>query len=442
MKRVLVLAYLFPPIANSGTQRPLKFIKYLADHGWEPIVVTADRANGLNVDPTLLQEIPSGVRVVRVPMLNEWIGDVIAAMLGGGALARRIGNGVRWRLQNRRRSPDFYAWWQPTAERAALKISREIGFDAIYATGYPWTSLMIGHAVARATGRPFVADFRDLWSGENQFRDERPPLEDERRFERTVVMAADAVVSASDAMTRLTMNAYPSEDQTKFVTIHNGFDRADFDVAPAPRGDGKFRIVYTGVWKDAYNPADLYKSIDWIRRSKPELLENVEVVAAGFGPSEARRWGLAKYITELGVVSHPEAVQLMRSADLLYLAHSDLERQWSVPGKLYEYLASGAPVLALTDPRGETAKIIRAVGGGVVASPEDPGNLYHRVMDACRGTLNVPPRDPRALEAFERQHLTGKLADVLNAVSNRVPVAAVTRPAAHAAAAFPRLRPR
>lgn len=442
MKRVLVLAYLYPPIANSGTQRPLKFTKYLADHGWEPIVVTADRANGLNVDPALLQEIPAGVRVVRVPMLNEWIGDVVTAMLGRSALAARIGDGVRWRLQNRRRSPDFYAWWQPTAERAALQIFREIGFDAIYATGYPWTSLMIGEAVARATGRPFVADFRDLWSGENLFREERPPLEDERRFERTVVMAADAVVSASDAMTRHAINAYPSEDEAKFVTIHNGFDPADFDAPAPPRAHGKFRIVYTGVWKDAYNPGDLYKSIDWIRRSKPQLLDNVEVVAAGFRPGEARRWGLSKYITELGVVPHQEAITLMRSADLLYLSHSDPERQWCVPGKLYEYLASGTPLLALTDPGSETAKIIRAVGGGVVASPDDPGNLYHRVMDACGGNLKVPPRDPRALEAFERRHLTGKLAHVLNAVSSRVPVAAATRPTTHPAAAFPRLRPR
>jgi hypothetical protein len=442
MKRVLFLAYLFPPIANSGTQRPLKFTKYLAEHGWEPIVVTADRANGNNVDASLTLDIPAGVQVVRVPMLNERIGDGISTVLGGGRLAKRIGEGVRWRLQDRRRSPDLYAWWQPTATRAALKIFRDTGFDAIYATGYPWTSLMIGEAVARATGRPLVADFRDLWSGETLFRNERPPYEQERILERQVIAGAGAVVSASETITRFMINSYPSECEAKFVTIHNGFDPIDFEVTIPPRTDGKFRIVYTGVWKEGYSPADLYKSIDWIRRSKPQVLENVEVITAGFQPGEARRRALGTHIRELGPVPHHEAIALMRSADLLYLPHSDPERQWVVPGKLYEYLASATPVLALTEPRNETAEIIRRVGGGIAVSPEDPGNLYHRVIDACCGALRVPVRNPDALRAFERRYLTGKLADVLNAVSSPVPVAAVAPRATHPAAAFPRLRPR
>ena len=442
MKRVLFLAYLFPPIANSGTQRPLKFVKFLVEHGWDPIVLTAADTSGHPVDPHLLDEVPAGVRIIRVPMLNEWLGRSITSMFGGGALAKRIGEGVQWRMQNRRRSPDLYACWQPMVERAAMRVFNEIGFDAIFATGFPWTSMMAARAIAARTGRPLVVDFRDLWSGETMSRDERPPQDVEKQQEQLVLAAADAVVTTSDTMTRWFTSAYPSVDAAKFVTIRNGFDPADMDAPAAPRSDDKFRIVYTGVWKNEYNPAALYDSLDWIRRSTPQLLDRVEVIAAGFAPGEAERRNLGAYIREIGRVPHHEAVALMKSADLLFFAHSDPTRQASIPGKLYEYLASGRPLMALADPEKETGRIVRKVGGGIAVSPEDPGLLYHALIDACSGRLQMPPRNADALRAFERRQLAARLAAVLNEVSSRAPVTLPARGWSRPSAGFLRLRPR
>ena len=415
MKRVLFLAYLFPPIANSGTQRSLKFAKYLADCGWEPVVLTASEFHGHHTDPALLDDLPAAVRVVRVPMLNEHIAHSVSSVLGSGAVARKIGDGVRWRIQNHRRPPDFHSWWQPTAFRAAMRLCGDTRFDAILATGYPWTSLVTGRDVSRATGIPFVADFRDLWAGEHLFREERPAAANELSLEHSVVEQATRVVTASGGIARRLAAAHPDVDRGKFVTIHNGFDPADLDVPPAPRAaDCRFRIVFTGVWKDGYNPVQLYNAIDWIHRSSPALLQGVEVVAAGFTPGEAARRGLGAYIDERGVVSHRDAVALMRSADLLYLSHVDRDRQWVVPGKLYEYLATGVPVLALS-PDDESAQIIAAVGGGIALSPDDPGDLYNALAEACGGSsFAVPARNPTALAAFERRHLAQLLASVLD----------------------------
>jgi glycosyltransferase involved in cell wall biosynthesis len=423
VKKVLFLAYLFPPIANSGTQRPLKFAKYLAEYGWEPTVITASRFNSHHTDQTLLADIPDNVKVIRVPMLNEQIGDTITSLTGGSRIGRKIGDAISWRLQARRRSPDLYALWMPTVLREAKKILIAQRFDAIYATGFPWTSLMIGVELSKQTGIPLVADFRDLWAGENLFRSERPPHDEELALERSVIECATAVVTASASIGRQLAAAHPEVDEEKFVTIHNGFDAADFaSEAQRPRAK-KFRIVFTGVWKEGYNPAELYDTIDWIRRSKPALLDDVEVIAAGFTPGEAKRRGLTAYIDERGVVSHDEALSLMRSADILYLSHVDPQRQWVVPGKLYEYLASGSPVLALTHPGKETAKIIASVGGGVALSPEDPGTLYQALADACRvKRLDVPDRNPDALAAFERRQLTAKLAAVLEDAASHLQI--------------------
>jgi len=414
MKRVLFLAYLFPPILNSGTQRPLKFAKYLSAYGWAPTVLTAANFDGYATDPELLRDIPPDVRVIRVPMLNERIASWFRSALGE-TIGGRLGDAISWRLRDRFRTPDMYALWKREVIRAALKVFNETGFDAIYATGFPWTSLLAGREIARLTNRPLVADFRDPWAREHLFIDERMAPEQELMMERWVVEDAHSVTSVSDGVARLLAAGHPHLDESKFSGIHNGFDATDLPSRP-PRQPGQpFRIVYTGVWKKGYDQSALYDSIEWLKRVQPEVLEGVEVVTAGYAPGEARRRGIDSIIKELGVVSHSEAVELMQTADVLFMGYTDPQRQWAVPGKLYEYLATGTPVLALTCADGESAKIIREVGGAVVIPPEDPGAFYGALAEICRHKrLDVPQCNEKALARFERRQLTGKLAALLD----------------------------
>ncbi|MBY0496296.1 MAG: glycosyltransferase [Cyanobacteria bacterium] len=431
MKRVLFVAYLFPPIASSGAQRSLKFVKYLAGHGWEPIVLTAARFDGHAVDAALVDELPRGVRIERVPMLHEQIGGVIATALGGGSIGRQAGQALARRWQARHPDPDRYAPWQPGALRAAKRLFRDIGFDAVFATGYPWSALTVGRAIGAATNRPFIADFRDIWTGDSDAR----PL---HAAEADVVNGAAAVICTTDRMRQHMSNTHPAVDEARFVTIHNGFDAAEFEHAAPPRAERPFRIVYTGMWTEGVNPGALYNTIDWIRRSNPDALDNLEVVAAGFAPGEARRRGLSRHVREIGPVAHRDAIDLMRSAHLIYLGHRDPERQWAVPGKLYECLATGTPVIAQTQTDGELARMMRRLGGGKVLSAQGPGELYYTLLDACRTkTVQVPPLNADALASFEHRALTAKLAavldeaaqgDALHIPASRVPVPAVVVP--------------
>lgn len=444
MKRVLVIAYLFPPIANSGTQRPLKFTKYLGQHGWQPTVMTAAQFDGQRTDPGLLEEMPAGLEVIRVPMLNERIADTIRKIGLHTRLANRIADGVRWRWQARVTGPDMFALWRPTATRAALELFRTQPFDAIYATGYPWTSLVIGRDVSRATGRPLIADFRDPWASEDLYRDHRAPHEEEIALERSVVEQASSVLTVSATFTRRLRASYPDLADAKFQTITNGFDPEDIalPVQERPSG-GRFRIAFAGVWKEGYNPAPLYDVIEWLMRSQPELLNGVELIAAGFPPGEAHRRGLSEYIREVGVLPHRDAVALMHSADLLFMTNaSGARQQLAVPGKLYEYLATGKPVLALTDPDGDAARTLRRVGGGVSVSPDDPGELLELMRKLCRERrLDVPALNQEVLAGFGRPQLTGRLAALLDDATRRMPQPAASQPAPPAPAVL-RLRPR
>jgi glycosyltransferase involved in cell wall biosynthesis len=443
VKRVLCIAFLFPPIANSGTQRPLKFARYLSRYGWEPTVLTAARFDDHRVDQGLLAEMPPGLPIVRVPMLHEKIADIITMLGLGTKLAKRMAAAVGWRMRERRRTPDLYALWRPTAGRAALRLLRHQRFDAIYATGYPWTSLLIGRDVSQATGVPLIADFRDPWSGEDLFGAGSRPRHEALAQETTVIAQASAVVTVSETLTRRLAAAHPEAEPSKFVTIHNGFDPADLET-PAPAPHQRFRIVFAGVWKDGYNPAPLYDVIEWLKRSAPGTLAGVEIVAAGFEPGEAARRGLSEYITETGVLPHRDAVALMRSADVLFLTNGDGARQQlGLPGKMYEYLATGRPVIALTHPEGDAGRILQRIGGGVAVATDDPGALLAVIAQVCRDKrLAAPPRDADALSAFERPNLTRRLALLLDEITTRTPLPAGSSRPSRRLPGVLRLRPR
>ncbi|MEO8680104.1 MAG: glycosyltransferase, partial [Vicinamibacterales bacterium] len=215
---------------------------------------------------------------------------------------------------------------------------------------------------------------------------------------------------------------HPKAEASKFVTIHNGFDPEDLATPRAPTPQ-QFRIAFAGVWKQGYNPAPLYDAIEVIARTTPAILDGVEVIAAGFEAGEAQRRGLAAHITEVGVLSHADAVSLMHSADVLFLSNGDGARQQlGLPGKMYEYLATGRPVLALTNPAGDAGQIIREVGGGVAVPADDPDGLREVIAGACRNRrLDTPPQNRAALAAFERPNLTEALARLLERATNRMP---------------------
>lgn len=423
MRRVLFVAYHFPPLANSGTQRPTKFAKYLPQSGWEPVVIAGLPGQGEPEEPALLSELAPGLAVERVPMLNQLVAAQIAAALVGTKLGTRLGEGISWRARSYARFPDFYRLWRVTATRAGLRLFRRAHFDAIFATGFPWTSLIVGRDIARQTARPLVADFRDLWAGDDLFGtalSERRRKQ-QRALEASVVQSAAAVITVSHVMTKRMIRDYPDIEPRKFHTISNGYDPEDSengDEVPAPPV-GTFRVVFTGVWKSGYGLDALYETIEGLRRLEPETLSRMEVIAAGFPPGEAARRGIDEHVREIGRVSHRYALGLMKTAGMLFvsIARGAYEKL-ALPGKLFEYLASGRPVLVMGDPDGEAARLLVRLGGGRVLAYDDREGLKRLLREATQqGVLSVPPIDNTALAEYTRHALTKRLARVLTDVT-------------------------
>lgn len=415
MRRVLFIAYLFPPIRNSGTRRSLCFANHLPDLGWEPLVLSWEPDPRAEVDPELLAEVRPGTRVERVPLLSHvrarrWMGWLPARWRERGVEA------LAWRLRARASIPDQAAGWLPTAVERAVQLYEETGFDAIYASAWPYTAFLIAREVSRRTGKPYVLDYRDQWTPSGDMAWElhsAAQLRENPALERLAARDAAAIVTVTRTLVQ-SIGRDCGRDDLHLIT--NGFEPADFAGDVAPVGDGLLRICYTGVWRSGYGLHDLYTAIVLLKAQGCAELARLRVDAAGFQPGPATEAGVTDWVRELGPVPHGRAVTLMKQADLLYLpVPTGYYATASLPGKLFEYLACGRPILAVVPAASEVAQVLDDTGGGVRVEPGDAASLAQTLLTWLRGEGRVEP--PQGIDRYSRAATTRRLAQVLDAAA-------------------------
>jgi glycosyltransferase involved in cell wall biosynthesis len=429
MPRVAFLAYHFPPFGGGGVQRSLKFVKHLPAFGYESAVVTRPLSSGLAWTPpdeTLAADLPAGTTVVRVDGPEP------------GRSRGRRGRAERWlRLES-----EFRRWWR----EGAVAAGRGLGpVDAVFATMSPWDSGDAALTLARELGVPWIADLRDPWAlDEWLVYPSRLHRELELRRMRRLLGAADAVVMNTPEATAALGRRFPELRRRKVFTITNGFDADDF-AGPAPeRADGELRIVHAGnVFPVAARSGirigrrllggsvrgldvvtrshvHLLSAVESLRASRPQLGDGVRVHLAG-SIDDRIRAALPPWVVAHGYVTHDETVALLRSADLLFLPMHDLPpgvRARIVPGKTYEYLAAGPPILAAV-PDGDARDVLAEAGHAFLCRPADVAGMADAIAElaerARRGEP-APAADPDVVARYERRRLSAQLADVFDAV--------------------------
>lgn len=416
MRRVLFIAYLFPPIANSGTRRSLAFANHLPDLGWEPLVLSCEPEPRAALDAELLAEVRVGTRVERVALQSRLHARRWAGWLPG-RLGERAADALAWRLEARAEVPDQAASWMAPAVERAMAWHDSAGFDAIYASGWPWTAFLIAREVSRRTGKPYVLDYRDQWapSGDMAWESVSPAQARENpALERLAARDAAAVITVTQALVD-SIGRDCGRDDLHLIT--NGFESKDFAGDVAPVVDGLLRISYTGVWRPGYGLQDLYAAVALLKMQGYAELERLRVRAAGFAPGPAAEAGVTDWVTEFGPVPHGQALTLMKQADLLYLpVPTGYYATASLPGKLFEYLACGRPILAVVTERSEVARVLDEVGGGVRCEPGDVQGLARMLLGWLRGEASVAP--PSGIERYSRAATAKHLAQVLTAAAD------------------------
>lgn len=425
MRTVLILAYYFPPMGLGGTQRPLKFVKYLSSYGWRPIVVTVKDVRYYGRDTSLLSEIPPEAVVERTGSLDP----LRLARLFGKGDQRLSGSDAKANaLLKSLLFPDNQVGWIPFAVLRALKIIRRERVDALFTTFPPASGHLAGYLLRHLTGLPWIADFRDVWTG-GEF--DQYPTSLHRTManamQREIVDTADHLiaVTADIASNLTTLGAEPS----RLSVVPNGYDPADFvDLAPAPR-DHRFLLVYSGTLNAARNPEPLFRAIRLLldRRPALESLFAVRLVGATIGldlPALLQFFHLESVVDAIGYLPHRDALAQLLAADaLVLLLTTEASLACGVPtGKIYEYLASGKPVLGVAPP-GAAGELLARTHRGTAMPPEDTAGVadaLEALITAWQAkTLRSFPIEDDSVKQYSRLSLTQHLTEMLNDVTTK-----------------------
>jgi glycosyltransferase involved in cell wall biosynthesis len=418
-----MLVPFFPPMGGGGVYRPLSFVRHLPQYGWRTTVITPAGDAYWIRDDSLVERVPAACRVIRT---QSWSGQAWLARRRGGKPSPKRSTrsfGMARRVSSALLVPDSYVGWVPFALRAALEVAKTDPVDAVYSTSPPESTHLAGLRVQRATGLPWIADFRDPWMNLHLL-DTPTPLHREmhRRMERRVVTGADAVVVTTKWNERTIHETYPA---SRIVRISNGYDAEELAALekPAP-GARVFRIVHAGMLTQKRSATPFLEALARIMAGEPSLRGGLAVEF--IGPREdanehsVRRLGLGDVVSFRDPLPHAEILVTERAAHVLLLVkHADPRYDGLVPGKLYEYIGLGRPVLALAPP-GEARELVTSLRRGEVASPSSVDEIERalRTMIAhyragrLEGAYDLSPRPE-----FDRARLAGDLASVLDATT-------------------------
>lgn len=414
MKRVLMIAYHFPPVAgSSGIQRTLRFVQHLPAFGWEPIVLTAHPRAYEHTSDDLMGEVAPSVVVERAFALNT----ARHLSIGGrypGALAR----------------PDRWMTWQFGAVPAGLRLIRRWRPEVIWSTYPIATAHAIGSALKRRTGLPWIADFRDPMA-QNGYPADPRVWQSFRRIEEQAVREACLSVFTTPGAARIYRERYPDADG-RITVLENGFDEESFAGLPSPAKvrepltPGAVTLLHSGVvYPSERDPTQFFAAIRRLAKAgkiRPESLR-VRFRAATHEDvlrRMARELAVEEFIELLPSVPYRAALEEMVRADaLLVLQASNCNEQ--IPAKLYEYLRAGRPILALTDPRGDTAGVLREAGVETIArldSADEIAELLIRFTTAATSQYASLPKEDYVARSSRRSR-TETLVQLLEQASVR-----------------------
>lgn len=402
MKRVLMIAFHFPPLAgSSGIQRTLRFTRYLPQSGWEPIVLGAHPRAFEQRSDDQIDDIPMGTHVVRAP---AW--DTARHFAIQGRYPAFLARPDRWR-----------SWWCGAIPLGLAAIKR-FKPAAIWST-YPIpTAHAIGKTLATMSGLPWVADFRDPMAQDGYPTDPKM-WQSFAKIERDTVRRARFSTFTTPSAVEMYRQRYPDRAED-LVLLENGYDEDTFSgLEPGiPLVENKLTLLHSGlIYPRERNPRFLFEAVSLIRRGSPDLAARLKLrfrapVHDALLHRLATEFGIEDQVETLPPIGYREALSEMVRADgLLILQAGNCNAQ--VPAKLYEYLRAKRPILALTDPVGDTARVAREACIEAIAPLDDVNqiaDLLTRFIAAPReGTL----ASESAILAASRQARTAELAQLL-----------------------------
>ncbi len=410
-----MIAYYFPPMGLSGVQRTLKFAKFLPDFGWEPTVLTVNPRGYLAADESLLDDL-----VGRPVTVERTHSAGPGKLLSRKAVVRFPSERVRKlmsRLSDSVFIPDNKIGWKREAVRRGRRLAQDRPFDLIFATAPPFTDLLIGAELKRHLAVPLVFDYRDPWV-EYPFKFYPTPAHKwiHTQLERSALRTSSHVITTNRRVKELILRRHPFLTYHDIDIISQGFDPEDFRRAaalgpsPLPKRPQALRITYAGVFWEDRKPDYFLRALAEIFTSRPHLRGRIEAMFVGHFRDENRKLvsklGLQDAVIAPGYLPHLECIRELMASDVLWLTIGD---DRGSPGKAYEYIGAGKPILACAPEGFLRSTMLEA--GGTVTQPDDVAAIRTAIEEYFAAWERHELRGPedQVVERYNRRSLTGSL---------------------------------
>ncbi len=424
VKKVLIITYYWPPSGGSGTQRWLKFVKYLRDFDWEPIIYTPDNPHGMIKDSSLEYEIPARIKVIKRKIWEpQGVIDRISrkenyrhGFAEAHAKRSQMGSLLLWARANFFIPDARFTWVRPSV-KFLVSYLHENPVDVVVSTGPPHSMHLIALGIKKKLKLPWLADFRDPWT--DFFQNKQLPftkrtVKKHMKLEHKVLRSSDTVVTVSDSI-----REYFKRYNTNSHVVTNGFDGT---IAKGTSLDPYFSITYTGMMKAGQNPKNLWEVLKECCVEIPSFQQQLRVqfigMVDGSIEKQLRLSSLKDNVQFIGYQDYGELnLWLNRSQLLLVTLFSGHDSKGILTGKVFEYLAAKRPVMAIGPVEGDLAKLLEKTKAGNIFDFNEKSLLKEHIIN-CYNSYKNGTLVCNSIEigSFHRKKLTERLSLLLNSM--------------------------
>jgi len=425
-KKILIITYYWPPAGGPGVQRWLKFAKYLPDFGWKPIIYTPENPSYPLLDETLMKDVPENIEMVRTKI---WEPYQLAEKLNKSNKKFKagqfdVGKNQSWKsklsiwVRGNFFIPDARVFWVKPSIKFLEKYLKENKINTIVTSGPPHSLHLIGLGLKNTMpDLKWIADFRDPWTEISYYKHLKLTKSSDkkhRQLEGAVFKNADITLATSYTDAENFRKAGANA-----VCITNGFDESDSNKNIKGQTNQAFTLSYIGVLEQLRNPENLWKALDELVKENIEFATDFKLKFVGRIDDKIlqsiENSSLKNHIQNLGYLAHGKAVEEMQNSDLLLITNFPNESSKGIiPGKIFEYLASGKQILSFGPDKADVAKILDETQAGKHFSYQDTETVKKFILEKFilwkNGNLL---ENTQHIEQFSRKNLTRQLTEIL-----------------------------
>lgn len=424
MKKVLIIAYYWPPAGGPGVQRWVKFVKYLQEFNIEPVVYIPRNPNYPILDKSLEAEVPANIRILRKEIVEPYALAGILSKKDTNSISSGIIKAEKEQTALQKAMlfirgnyfiPDARKFWVKPSVKFLDKILKNEHFDVLITTGPPHSLHLIGLKLRKKHAIKWIADFRDPWTKigyHKKLRLTETARKKHAELESKVLQNGDHIITTSFT----TQKEFKSKTSKKVSVITNGFDE---ELNFSNKKPDKFRISHVGSLLSGRNPSQLWQALQELVQENKEFKNELELCLAGKISEEVlhniHKFGLKDYLEVKGYLSHSAAIEIQHNSAALLLIEIDSEEtRGIIPGKLFEYLAAQRPIIGVGPTHWDVERILNTTKAGQVFKYSEKIEMKSYLLDLFKQYKStIYSSKTQNLEKYTRKNLTAQLANLI-----------------------------